>query len=128
MNFREYLNTTTTVDEGFIKKVKDFLLDTFPEINSSKMQKLKDKNTHNTSFQPTSMKFVKKDSGFLFYTAKEKSKELLVFIESAYENEVNDYISNYMGSSKAKLLLNEAKEMSQNNISPWYIVELELFK
>jgi hypothetical protein len=123
--FSEFVNEN--LNEGILSKINNW----FKNIDLVKMTRehiLMGKYDKNLKVYPSSIKFLREDNGWNYYSVNANNKTYLCFLSSSDDDLVKQFKkeTDGKGSETFWLSLGKIDDMEQNGIVPYYIVELTI--
>jgi len=124
--FGEYINESI-ISEGILQKINNWIKN-IDLVKMSREMKLEGKYNKNIKVYPSSIKFLKEDNGWNFYSVNGNNKTFLCFLSSSDDSLVKQFKSETKGrgSETFWLSLGKIDDMEQNGITPYFISELSI--
>jgi hypothetical protein len=123
--FSEFVNEN--LNEGILSKINNW----FKNIDLVKMTRehiLMGKYDKNLKVYPSSIKFLREDNGWNYYSVNANNKTYLCFLSSSDDDLVKQFKkeTDGKGSETFWLSLGKIDDMEQNGVVPYYIAELTI--
>ena len=115
------------LNEGILQKINNWFKN-IDLVKMSREMKIMGKYDKNIKVYPSSIKFIKEDNGWNFYSVNGNNKTYLCFMSSSDDNLMNKFKKETKGRGNESFWLSLGKidDMTQNGITPYFIAEMSI--